>query len=225
MLRDDHILVIPDTHIPFERPDFLDFCVGIRNRVKCKKVIHIGDLVDNHAISYHEHDPNGKSPKDEIKEAKLHLSDWYKAFPEVFLCRGNHDRLVDRKGKTVGLPEEVFKPFRDIWGLPKKWKDDFDWEFYGVRFQHGTQYSGKFAHLQVAYDNRQSTVIGHTHSTLGGEYIVNHKDRIFGVNCGCGIDRKSYAFTYGRDFKLKPALGCAVITDNGKYWQTFPMSI
>ena len=137
MYHKDHILVIGDTQIPFTIKGYLDFCLDIQKRVKCGTVVHIGDLVDNHAISYHEHDPNGKSPKDEIDEAKRRLRKWYKAFPEVFLCRGNHDRMVDRKGRTNGLPDCVFKPFRDIWNLPKRWKDDFTWEINGVIFEHG----------------------------------------------------------------------------------------
>ena len=36
-------------------------------------------------------------PKDEMEEADRHLKDWFKAFPEVFLCRGNHDNMADRK--------------------------------------------------------------------------------------------------------------------------------
>ena len=214
-----------DTHIPFEVSGYLDFCLDIQRRVKCGRVVHIGDLVDNHAISYHEHDPNGLSAIDEMIEAKKRLRSWFLAFPELRLCRGNHDRLVDRKGRTVGLPEAVFRPFREIWELPKKWVDDFDFEIDGVRFQHGTQYSGKYAHITAAYDNRQSTVIGHTHSTLGGEYLINYKEAIFGMNVGCGIDRKSYAFTYGRDFRFKPAIGCGVITDNGKFFQPFLMDL
>lgn len=185
----------------------------------------IGDLVDNHAISYHEHDPDGFSPKDEIIEAKKRLKGWFKAFPEVYLCLGNHDRMVDRKGRTVGLPSEVFKPFRDIWELPIGWKEDFSWEIDSVIYQHGTGLSGDNAHLKAAFNNRQSTVIGHTHHTLGGDYIANEKDRIFGVNCGCGIDRRAYAFAYGKDFVKKPLLGCAVITDAGRYWQCFPMEL
>lgn len=180
--------------------------------------------MDNHAISYHEHDPNGRSPVDEMREADKHLKKWFSAFPSLFLCRGNHDALVDRKSRTVGLPDRVFRQFRDIWGLPREWKDAFSWELDGVIFQHGTGYSGTEAHLKAAYDNRSSTVIGHTHSSLSGGYIVNNKNEaIFGVNCGCGIDRYSYAMDYGRDFKRKPVLGCAVVTDNGKYWQVFKM--
>jgi predicted phosphodiesterase len=221
----DHILVVGDTHIPFEIKGYLDFCLGIQKRVKCKTVVHIGDLVDNHAISYHEHDPNGKSPKDEIEEAKIHLRNWYKAFPKVFLCRGNHDRMVDRKGRTVGLPDEVFRPFREIWGLPKDWKDDFSFTLFNVVFEHGTGYCGDNAHLKAAYNNRQSTVIGHTHAQGTVGYLANEKDCIFGMNVGSGIDRKTYAFEYGRDFKKKPIIGCGVVTDNGRFAQFFPMEL
>ena len=126
---------------------------------------------------------------------------------------------------TFGLPDRAIKTFREMWKLPPGWKEDYSWEFYGVRFIHGTGLSGEKAHIRAAERNRQPTVIGHVHSVLGGEYLVSEKDRIFGVNCGCGVDRKTYVFAYGRDFLKKPALGCAVITDKGKYWQTFAMDL
>jgi predicted phosphodiesterase len=224
-MHKDHILIIGDTHLPFEIPNYIDFCLDIQRRVKCGQVVHIGDLVDNHAINYHEHNPNGKSPKDEITEAKAHLRNWFRAFPKVFLCRGNHDRMVDRKGKTVGLPEEVFRPFRNIWDLPRTWIDDFSFEINGVIFEHGTGYSGDNAHLKASYNNRQPTVIGHTHTNGAIGYIANEKDCIFGMNVGCGIDRRAYAFEYGRDFRKKPIIGCGVITDNGRFAQFFPMDL
>jgi len=224
-LEKDHILVIGDTHIPFEIKGYLDFCLSIQKRVKCGTIVHIGDLVDNHAISYHEHDPNGYSPKDEIEEAKKRLRNWYKAFPKVFLCRGNHDRMVDRKGRTTGLPDSVFRPFRDIWGLPKGWQDNFSFTIHNVIFEHGTGYCGDNAHLKAAYNNRQSTVIGHTHAQGSISYLANEKDCIFGMNVGCGINRHTYAFEYGRDFKKKPIVGCGVVTDGGRFAQFFPMEL
>ena len=220
-----NILIMGDTHIPFEIPNYLDFCLEIKDRCKCTTIVHIGDLVDNHAISYHEHDPNGRSPSDELREAKKHLLRWYKIFPKLLLCRGNHDKMVDRKGKTAGLPKECFKPFRDIWDLPKGWKDDFSWEVDGVIFQHGTGYSGDNAHIKAAYNNRQSTVIGHTHSNAAIGYLVNEKDCIYGMNVGCGVDRKTYAFAYEKDFKKKPVISCGVITDGGRFAQVFPMKL
>lgn len=218
------ILIVADTHIPFEHPRYLDFCVDIYKRVKCKKVVHIGDLVDNHAISYHEHDPNGKSPIDEMNEADKSLKNWFKAFPEVYVCRGNHD-LVDRKAKTVGLPDRVFRPFEQVWNFPKSWRHDFSFTINNVVFQHGTGYSGDNAHMNACIRNRQSTVIGHIHhlSTMG--YTASEKDCIFGMAVGCGINRRTYAFEYGREMPKKPIVSCGVVTDNGEYCQVFKMKL
>ena len=224
-MHKDNILVVADTHFPFEIKNYLHFCKQIQKRVKCGTVVHAGDVVDNHAINYHEHDPDGRSPEDEMKEVDRSLKLWTKAFPKMHICLGNHDRMVNRKGRTVGLPSRVFRPFREIWNLPKGWRDDFSWEFYGVRYMHGTGYSGDNAHIKAAYDNRQSTVIGHTHSFGGVGHLANNKDCIFGMNVGCGILRKSYAFEYGRDFKKKPIIGVGVVTDGGKYAQFFPMDL
>lgn len=181
--------------------------------------------MDNHSISYHEHDPSGKSPADEMMSADEQLKLWYQAFPELYLCLGNHDRLHHRKAKTNGLPDRVMKPLNEIWNFPKGWKYDFSWEFYGVRFQHGTNFSGDKAHIKAAQLNRQSTVIGHTHSNLCGDYLVSETDRIFGMNVGCGVDRHTYAFEYGREMPKKPSLGCGVVTDKGKFWQVFAMDL
>lgn len=221
----DHVLCIGDTHIPFEKKGYLDFCISIRDRVKCGTVVHLGDVVDMHATNFHEHDPDGYSPADEIKEAKKHLLAWKKSFKEMYICRGNHDRMIDRKARHVGLPSCVFKPFREIWDLPAGWKDDFSWELYNVIYEHGTGYSGDTAHMKAAYNNRQSTVIGHTHAHGAIGYIANEKECIFGMNCGSGVDRHRYAFEYGRAFKKKPIIGAGVVTDNGKYAQFFPMDL
>lgn len=219
-------LVIADTHIPFEKEGYLAFCKRIERALKCERVVHIGDLVDNHSISYHEHDPNGWSPEYEMEEADKHLQKWFKAFPMVSLCIGNHDRLVDRKSKTVGLPSRCFTSFRNMWNLPKGWKDDFSFIYDDVCYMHGSS-TGKFAHLQHAIDNRMSTVIGHLHSVAGVEYIANERDLIFGMCVGCGIDRHKYAFEYGRAFRKKPILACGVVsnTTRGINATVYPMNM
>ena len=219
------VLVIGDTHLPFSHRNYLEFCKEIQTRCKCETVVHIGDLVDLHACSYHEHSPDGYSPADEMREADKHLLKWFKAFPKVSLCRGNHDQLIDRKRKTAGLPKRCFKDYRDIWGLPTGWIDDFEFEIDGVLYKHGTGMSGRYAHVQAAERARQSTVMGHTHASGGVEYIVSSKDCIFGMQVSCGIDRRQYSFEYGKDFARKPVLGCGVVTDNGRFAQYFPMDL
>jgi len=224
-MKTHNIGVIGDTHLPFEYDGYLEHCIKVFKENHCDIIVHIGDLVDNHSISYHEHDPNGSSPVDEMREVDVKLEKWFNAFPNLSLCLGNHDRMVDRKSRTVGLPERAFKHFRDIWNLPKGWKTAFDFEYFGVKFQHGTGFSGEMAHMKACYSNRQSTVIGHTHSECAIGYIANEKDCIFGCNVGSGIDRHAYAFDYGRDFKKKPIIACGVISDNGRHAELFPMEL
>lgn len=224
---DKNTLVIGDTHCPFEHKDYLSFCKRIHKAFNCKKVIHIGDLVDNNAISYHDHDPDGWSPADEMKETDIHLKEWFKAFPKVYLCLGNHDRLPDRKGKTVGLPKRCFRNFREMWNLPKEWKDDFNFTFDGVLYTHGVGYSGKMGHILAAFDNRMSTITGHMHSVAGVEYLANTNSLIFGMAVGSGIDDKKYAFAYGKGFRRKPIISCGVVsyTKYGVNATVYPMEM
>lgn len=211
-----NVLVIGDTHFPFVHKKYLDFCLRIRDAYKCDKVVHSGDLVDFGSISYFEKDPDAWSPKDEMSRVDKIITKWHKEIPEMLICRGNHDRLVDRKGKTAGLPSRVFKSFREMWKLPEKWIDDWAFEIDGVKYTHGTGYGGRYPHIQAAYDNRQSTVIGHLHSVCGVEWTGNKKNAVFGMCVGCGINSKSHAFAYGRDHKRQPIISCGVVTDNGR---------
>ena len=225
MSKRESILALSCSHLPFEHKHFLDFIIDTYNRYRCGRIVHVGDIVDNNSINYHEKDPDGKSPKEEMNEADKHLANWYKAFPRMYLCIGNHDCLVDRKAKTNGLPSRTIKKLREIWKFPKGWHEAWEWELDGVIFQHGTNRSGKFAHLQAAHDNRQSTVIGHLHTNAGVEWSANSKDLIFGMAVGCGIDREQYAFNYGKDFKYKPILGCGIVANNGQHAEFVPMNL
>ena len=223
--KEGNVLIIGDTHEPFCHPNYLEFCKEVQKRCRCKTVVHIGDLVDNHSISYHEHDPNGWSPLEEMKQTDVVLKRWFKAFPKLKLCRGNHDALVDRKGKTVGLPKRCFKDFRDIWELPKEWEDGFEFVIDNVLYKHGNGFSGDRGHVKAAEKSRLSTVIGHIHSFAGVNYMASSRDLIFGMNCGSGIDTNKYAFAYGKDFPSKPILSVGVVTDFGRYAQVMPMKL
>lgn len=224
-MKSDHILVFSCPHIPFEHRHFLDFLLDTRDRFKCGKIVCLGDLIDNHAINFWEHNPDGLSPENEMKEADKHLKEWFKAIPELDLTLGNHDKMVDRKNRHVGLPKRCYQPFRQIWSLPKKWHTMHEVTIDRVKYAHGTGYGGKYPHVQAAYDNRQSTVIGHLHSVAGVEWSANSKDCIFGMAVGCGISRKAYTFAYNKNFRRKPILGAGLVTDSGKYAQFVKMEL
>jgi len=211
-----NVLAFTCTHLPYEDKRALDFTQRIRDAYKCDKIVMLGDLVDNHSISYHDKDPDLWSPKSEMDKVDKKLQKWFKAFPKLTLCRGNHDMLVDRKAKTAGLPKRAFKSFREIWNLPKGWKDVWETQIDGVKYQHGTGFSGKYGHIKAAEVNMQSTVIGHLHSICGVQWMENSKKAIFGMAVGCLINKNSMAYAYGKDHNRKSILGAGVVTDGGK---------
>lgn len=217
--------IIGDTHEPFCHPDYRDFCYEVFNKFGCGHILHIGDEVDNHAISYHEANPDGHSPGKESDLAYENLQKWYKTFPEVKVCVGNHSALHRRKAKTHGLPERFIKTYEEAWGAPGGWKWALQWEIDDVLYTHGTGSSGQNGAINRARDNRQSTVIGHIHSFGGVLYSASDKDLIFGLNVGCGIDIRSYAMEYGKDFAKRPTLGCGVVLDGGRIGLFVPMSL
>jgi predicted phosphodiesterase len=220
----DNVLVIGDPHEPFTKEGYLEFCRKIQQEYDCGTVVHIGDAVDNHAISYHEKDPEGMSAGDEFNLALERMKRWYYTFPNVKVCIGNHDALPFRKAFSAGLPKTWLKTYQELLQSPPTWEWDFVHQVNGVIYQHGTGLSGEMAAINAARENRQSTVIGHLHTVMNTRFLASYKDLIFGVTVGCGIDHEKYAFAYGKQNTRKPVVACAVILD-GKLPINIPMPI
>ena len=220
----NNVLIIGDTHEPFCKEGYLEFCREQQEKYNCGTVVHIGDLVDNHAVSYHEHDPTGKSIGDEYQLALEKCKKWYEVFPNVKICIGNHDAIPFRKAFTSGLPSHWLKSYQQLFESPSTWEWDFTHTVAGVIYQHGTGLSGEMASINCARENRQSTVIGHLHTVMNTRFLASYKDLIFGVSVGCGIDHKAYAFAYGKENTRKPVIACAVVL-NGKLPINIPMDI
>lgn len=218
-------MIIGDTHELYCKKGYLEFCKQTEKKYKCGTVYHIGDLVDNHALSYFEHSPDGLSSGNEYKATLKKLYKWYKAFPKVSVCWGNHDRLPVRKAKTYGVSEHFIKDFKEVWQMPKKW--DYQRCYYvgNTLIFHGKGGGSVCPHKVLAIKNMCNVVIGHHHTVGGADWHACDSKRVFGISTGCGIDRKTYAFDYQRDIQFKPILGCGVITDNEKDARFIPMDI
>lgn len=223
-LNENNILVIGDLHEPFSLKGYLEHCKKMQIKYKCGIVMFLGDIVDNHSISYHEHDPDLWSPIQEMEKADKKLEKWFKAFPKAYVVWGNHDRLPSRKGKTAGLPKRCFKSFREMWKFPDGWIDGPRFIIHNVLFKHVGK-SGPTGPLATAIVNRINVCIGHTHSVGVIGWNVSVKDRIFGMNPGCGVNYKHMAFAYGKDIDNKPFIGCGVILDKGRLPIIEPMEL
>ena len=211
------VLVIPDTHCPGMLVKFPAFLSSVEKKWKCNKIVHLGDVVDNSAISYHEKHPGLSSASEEYVKARKQLKELVKRFPRLDLLLGNHDALTERQAVTIGLMPEWLRDFNDIWGLPKTWKVHprfTELEIDGTIYMHGDHgKGGQFGAVKTAMSKFQSVVSGHLHSEFGVWWYANGNAKVFGCNAGCGIDHKQLAFAYGVKFTKKPVVGCAVILD------------
>lgn len=217
--------IIGDTHEPFCHENYRDFCYEVFSRFGVTEIIHIGDEVDNAALSYHESMVEMPNAENEAEQAQRAMEKWYETFTDVKVCVGNHSALPFRKATTAGIPNRFMKTYEEIWNAPPGWKWDLSWELDGVLYEHGTGSSGAGAARSRAISNRQSTVIGHSHSFGGVDYMASRNDIIFGLNVGCGINVDHMAFSYGKNFPKKPTLGCGVVIDEGKTGIFVPMDL
>ncbi len=207
---DRNVLVVGDLHLPFSKAGYLEFCVEQYKKHNCTDVVFIGDIIDNHYSSFHEADPDGHGAGDELDKAYVELAKWKKAFPVAKVCLGNHDLIPNRKAFSAGLSNRWIRSISDVFKLDG-WEFAEEFEIDNVVYTHGT---GSKA-FKKATDDMCSYVCGHWHTELSVTYKVGRRFKIFGVQAGCGVDVKSYAMAYGKYFK-KPAIGCALIKENGK---------
>ena len=210
--RNKTILVISDTHFPYQHPDTIQFLKALKSEYKFDRVIHIGDEIDGHAISFHNHDPDLISPSDEFQLSVERLQPLYELFPKVDVIESNHGSLVYRKGKALGLPRHVFKSYREILKAPRGWKWQFD---LTLRASNGENIY--FCHGKTAASGRLSknmgmhTVQGHYHGKFEIIYWANPNGLYWDLRVGCLINGKSLAFAYDNTNLPRPIIGTAVI--------------
>lgn len=206
------VLVIGDLHLPCVRKGYMKFCSDLRKKYKTDTTVFIGDVCDNHAISFHAQHPEMPGPKNEYELAFKHTQQWYKEFHPAKVVVGNHDARIVRVAESVGIPSKFLRDYQEVWDTPK-W--EWDWEFLidGVCYQHGISAGGMYPAFNTMKKFALSCVLGHFHHASGLKWLVNPYSRLFGVDVGCGIDDKSMAFAYGKHNKIRSVLSAATIID------------
>jgi predicted phosphodiesterase len=204
--------IVGDVHEPFTYPTYLNFCQDTFQAWRVDSIVFIGDIVDNHAISFWDHDPNGLSAESEAERASVGLARWRKAFRKAKVCIGNHDERHYRTARKAGLPDRFIRSYSDVWDTPQ-WNWQMEHVLDDVFYFHGSGRSGKDAAFNEAVQRRMSIGMGHIHGFAGVKYHTNPTSKIFGINVGCGVDCKAYAFAYGKEAVTRPVLGCGIVID------------
>jgi hypothetical protein len=206
------ILIISDTHIPYENKFLIPFLKALTKKYKkFDRVIHLGDEVDHAGMSFHDKDSDMPSAGDELRLAIPKIKELEKMFPKMDLLDSNHGSLVYRRAFKHGIPKAYIKNYNDYLqvGNGWKWHEDItlDTPLGKVYFCHG-----KTADVfKLAQSLGMSAVQGHYHSLYGCRYYGNSLGLYYGLQCGCLIDPKALAFKYNKLQKARPVIGTSVI--------------
>lgn len=193
--RHKTILVIGDTHFPYECDNFVYRILKIRDLVNPDIVIHIGDVFEyfNPAAQY----PTFKLFK--------------KEFPILRVCIGNHDV------KPFYKDSESFVPFSKYWNVPN-WDFAQSYVTYdkSIVILHGFNTGNDNPTLEYSKEIETSVVMGHTHSATLGMYNIESNNNIsgkFALNVGASVNSKKLNKLNNKRYEYLPAITCGVITN------------
>jgi len=206
--------IIGDTHIPYELDGYMDFCLETFAAWGVDRVVHIGDLIDHHALSFHDSEPLLKRADGELIDARKRLKPWFKAFPKMEICNGNHDLIPARQLKKIGMEAETWmRPLEEVYDMPKGWKLVDTLTIDGVLYHHGYTANGINGFRNDSIKRMCRTVTGHAHGNAGISATASEHRLIWGMAVGCGIDNESMAYVYGKHFPMKPIIACGIVQE------------
>jgi predicted phosphodiesterase len=216
-------LCISDLHCPFHHPGALDFLSDLRREIKPQVVVCLGDEIDGHGWGRWARNPDAPGQGDELAMSRKALQTFYKAFPVVKVCYGNHTLRAYKTGQRAGLPRAFLRSPGEVLEAPDGWRWADKWVVDGVAYMHGDGYSGQNAALNAACKLRHNVVIGHIHAWAGVQYHTGEFSQVWGMNAGCMVDRDAIAMEYAKYSPNKQTLGTGYVIDGVPYFR--PMRV
>lgn len=209
------VLVIPDTHIPYSHIDYIKFLTYLKDKYKPEIVVHLGDELDYHAISFHDSDSSLLCADEELDKSIIELQEGlHKLFPKLYLLESNHGSLVYRKMKHHGLPIRTLRSLNELYETPRwEWHHDIV-----LLTSHGMVYMchGKSStYGKLAKEMGCSAIQGHYHGKFEITWHRTAMGSRFNAFAGCLVDENSMAMAYAKNNLPKPILGALFIDDRG----------
>lgn len=216
------ILVFGCTHLYWDRKGFLPFCSDLRDEYDCDTIIHLGDVVDQHAISFHNKEPGCPGPMDEYYKTLEAVQRWVKEFPKVIVTLGNHDKRVVRRAKSVDIPEEIYlKPYKEVWQTPGwEWVEDIILD--DIYLYHGDGQGGEYPACNAVRKMLMSVCIAHNHSKAMVKPMFNPRKGIWAIDAGAGCDDTALNMIYAERNKRRSVMSAVAIIDGHPYLETMP---
>ena len=206
--------IIGDQHYPYHLEGYAQWCTDIFDQWDVDTVVHIGDLIDHHGLSFHDSEPLLKGVTGEWIDAREQLQEMYDLFPNVTLIEGNHDLIPARQLRKIGMEPNIFmRPLKEIYEMPAGWDVVNEHVIDDVLYHHGHTATGVNGFRKDCETRMRCTVSGHNHSNAGISATATDQELVWGMAVGCGVDHKHLAFAYGKHFAKKPVVACGVVID------------
>ena len=208
-------LIISDLHFPYNHEDAFDFIEQAKHVYSLDYAMCTGDVVDNHAGSFHDSEYGTLSSKEEFDQTYESMQRLSKIYPKMDIVIGNHDAIPARKAKSAGLPQDTIKDYNDLYGVNWNWKDK---HFFNVKDKEDKcllVHTMSTNTLNNAKSHSFNSIQGHHHSSFGIEYFADEGQLRWSLTAACLIDLKHPAFNYASGATMKrPIIGMAAIIDN-----------
>lgn len=218
------ILFISDMHIPYHNKRTLNFLQEMKDKYKPTRIVCLGDEVDNHALSFHDSDPDLFSAGHELSKALPIVAELKAMFPIMDLIDSNHGSLAYRRAKAHGIPRHYIKAYNAVLEVDSgwTWHDDLVIDLPDGQLVY--VHHGKTAEaIKTAQLYGMSHVSGHYHEKFGVSYFSTPGKLLWGMNSGCLIDNNSLAFAYNRINPKRPIIGTSLIIDGVPVLEAMPL--
>ncbi len=199
-------------------PDAVLFLQAVREKWRTDTTVCVGDELDSHGLSVHDHNPDLPAAGEELSLGVQQLQPLYKAFPRVKVCHSNHTNRHLRQALRAGIPTAFMREYREALRAPAGWTWADEWSVDGVLFLHGEHASSAAKALEAAFRMGTNTCQGHLHNTVAIARGKSRSHSRFAVLGGCLIDFTSAAFDYARKGVMRPMLGAPVFIDGDPHY-------
>lgn len=190
MKKEQKLLIIPDTHVPFHHKQNFKTMIAAAKKFKPDIIVILGDFADAYAVSSHTKSPS-KTVRfnEEVYQVNcaLDLVDSIGARRKEYIM-GNHENRLERYVADRAPEMDGLVSWNEMLHLrDRKWnvtEYGQEVEIGEVYFTHDCGHAGKYAHYQ-SYDAVQhNVVIGHTHrmgyTVIGNSRGKPHVSAMFG---------------------------------------------
>jgi predicted phosphodiesterase len=217
VLKEDPILIIADSHSPYQNAELLHKAFAIAKKRKIKTLIHAGDLID--AAEYNSQAKNEAkySIQEEIAAARSIVDTAAQFFDTMYFIPGNHDEYYLKKEK-ISFSE--FVKDRVAQGLYSAQiiTTEYDYLFYDsfAVIGHPSGYSmiaGELA-AQLADKYEKNVLIAHDH--LQG-YKKSEKG-YYGVSIGGSFEHNRFWYKEKAFNLFPPSKAGFVIIKDREIW-------